>query len=246
MQQSMPTRHPLTELPPGQVRVAPSILAADFCRLGEEIARVEAAGAEVLHIDIMDGHFVPNLSVGPPVVASVRAVTGMPLDVHLMLTDPDRYIEPFLKAGADHITLHIESHGDMAAMLARIHAAGASAGLTLRPGTPAAPLEPYLDQVDLILVMTVEPGFGGQSFMDNQLDKIRTLRTWIDRRRRPIHLEVDGGISRDTAPLAVGAGCEMLVAGNSVFRAAEGVAAAMASLRCRPGQAASHAAAGGR
>jgi len=231
----MPTRHPLTELPPGQVRIAPSILAADFCRLGDEIRRVEEAGAEVLHIDIMDGHFVPNLSVGPPVVASVRAVTAMPLDVHLMLTDPGRYIDPFLKAGADHITLHVESHGDLSAMLARIHAAGASAGLTLRPGTEAARLEPYLDQVDLILVMTVEPGFGGQSFMHDQLDKIRTLRAQIDRARRPVHLEVDGGIRRDTAPLAVGAGCEMLVAGNSVFRAPEGAAAAMASLRCRPG-----------
>jgi ribulose-phosphate 3-epimerase len=227
----MASRHPLTELAPGRVRIAPSILAADFCRLGEEIRRVEQAGAEVLHLDIMDGHFVPNLSVGPPVVASVRAVTALPLDVHLMLTDPGRYIEPFLRAGADHITLHIESNGEMEAMLARIHDAGASAGLTLRPGTPAAQLEPYVGLVDLILVMTVEPGFGGQSFMYDQLDKIRWLRALIDRAGRPIHLEVDGGIGRETAPVAVGAGAELLVAGNSVFRAAEGVAAALEGLR---------------
>jgi ribulose-phosphate 3-epimerase len=227
----MATRHPLTELPPGRVRIAPSILAADFCRLGEEIARVEEAGAEVLHIDFMDGHFVPNLSVGPPVVESVRGATAMPLDVHLMLTDPDRYIDPFLRAGADHITLHVESNGDLVGMLARVHAAGASSGVTLRPGTDAARLEPYVGLVDLILVMTVEPGFGGQSFMHNQLSKIRCLRAMIDRAGRPVHLEVDGGISRETAPLAVGAGCELLVAGNSVFRAPEGAAAAIAGLR---------------
>lgn len=225
------TRHPLTELAPGTVRLAPSILAADFCRLGEEISRVEQAGAEVLHLDIMDGHFVPNLSIGPPVVASVRTVTAMPLDVHLMLTDPGRYIDAFLDAGADHITLHVESNGDLPAMLRRIRAAGASAGLTLRPGTPAERLQPYVGLLDLILVMTVEPGFGGQSFRHDQLDKIRWLRRLIDASGRPIHLEVDGGISRETAPLAVGAGCELLVAGNSIFRAPEGSAAAMAAIR---------------
>lgn len=227
----MTTRHPLTELPPGAVRIAPSILAADFCRLGDEIRRVEEAGAEVLHIDIMDGHFVPNISIGPPVVASIRPVTRLPLDVHLMLTDPGRYIDPFLKAGADHITLHVESNGDLGALLDHIHAAGASAGLTLRPGTAAPTLEPYLDRVDLILVMTVEPGFGGQSFMHDQMPKVRQIRTLIDRARRPVHLEVDGGISRDTAAVARAAGCELLVAGNSVFRAPEGAAAAVASLR---------------
>ena len=227
----MATRHPLTELAVGRVRVAPSILAADFCCLGEEIRRVEAAGAELLHVDIMDGHFVPNLSVGPPVVSSMRSVTVLPLDVHLMLTDPERYIDAFLKAGADHITLHVESNGDLQAMLGRVHAAGASAGLTLRPGTSAQSLQKYVEQVDLILVMTVEPGFGGQSFMVNQVGKIRQIRAMIDRCGRPVHLEVDGGINRETAPVARDAGCEMLVAGNSVFRAAEGVAAAMASLR---------------
>jgi ribulose-phosphate 3-epimerase len=227
----MVTRHPLTELAPGQVRLAPSVLAADFCRLGEEIRRVEAAGAEVLHLDIMDGHFVPNLSIGPPVVSSIRPATALPLDVHLMLTDPGRYVEAFLKAGADHITLHVESNGDLRALLARIHTAGASAGLTLRPGTPAASLWPYIEEVDLILVMTVEPGFGGQSFMVDQMEKLRQIRAMIDGGSRPIHLEVDGGINSETAVVAREAGAEMLVAGNSVFRAPEGVAAAMASLR---------------
>jgi len=179
----------------------------------------------------MDGHFVPNLSMGPPVVASIRPRTALPLDVHLMLTDPGRYVDPFLKAGADHITLHVESHGDLAALLDHIHAAGASAGMTLRPGTSAATLAPYLSRLDLVLVMTVEPGFGGQSFMHDQMPKVRQVRAMIAGAGRPIHLEVDGGISRETAPIAREAGCEMLVAGNSVFRAPDGVAAAIAALR---------------
>ena len=227
----MTTRHPLTDLAPGPVRIAPSILAADFSRLGDDIRAVEAAGAEVLHVDIMDGHFVPNLSIGPPVVASIRPVTALPLDVHLMLTHPGRYIDAFLKAGADHITLHVESQGDLTAMLDRIHAAGASTGLTLRPGTSAEALVPYLDRADLVLVMTVEPGFGGQSFMADQMPKVRRIRGLIAAAGRPIHLEVDGGISGTTAPVARAAGCELLVAGSSVFGSADGVAAAMARLR---------------
>ena len=191
---------------------------------------VARAGAEVIHVDIMDGHFVPNLSVGPPVVEALRRVTDLPLDVHLMLTHPGRYIQPFLDAGSDHITLHVESEGDIGALLRSIRAAGASAGVTLRPGTPAAALAPYLEMIDLVLVMTVEPGFGGQRFQREQLPKMRTLAEMIAASGRAIHLEVDGGISRETAPEAIAAGARLLVAGNSVFRAPD-VAAAVAALR---------------
>lgn len=227
----MDRRHPLTRFSADKVRVAPSVLAADFCRLGEEIAAAEAGGAEIVHVDIMDGHFVPNISIGPPVVASLRGATALPLDVHLMLTDPGRYLDPFLDAGADHITLHAESNGNLSELLDRIHGAGASAGMTLRPGTPAESLAPYLDRLDLILVMTVEPGFGGQSFLRDQVPKIRRFREMIDASGRAVHLEVDGGINRETVREVVAAGGRLLVAGNSVFRAPEGVAAAIAALQ---------------
>ncbi|MBR5838680.1 MAG: ribulose-phosphate 3-epimerase, partial [Victivallales bacterium] len=146
--------------------VAPSILAADFSRLGEAISGVEAGGADLLHVDIMDGHFVPNLSMGPGVVSCIRKGSDLPFDVHLMLSEPGRYIEPFVKAGADHITVHVESRGDLADVIRQIHDLGCSAGITLRPGTPATSLRPYLEMVEMVLVMTVEPGFGGQSFME--------------------------------------------------------------------------------
>lgn len=225
------TRNPLTCVDFGGVTVAPSVLAADFSRLAEEIAAVEEGGADVIHLDIMDGHFVPNISFGPPVVKAIRPVTCLPFDVHLMLTHPGRYIDAFLKAGADHITLHIESEGDMGVMLDQIHAAGASAGLTLRPATPLEQLLPYLDRVDLVLVMTVEPGFGGQSFMADMLPKIRQLRECIDRSGRPVHLEVDGGIGPATVGRVIEAGGRMLVAGNSVFRSESGVSAAIQALK---------------
>ncbi len=222
---------PLTLLDPNRVCVAPSILAADFSRLGEEIKAVEQAGADTIHIDIMDGHFVPNLSIGPPVVEAIRPVTGLPFDVHLMLCRPDGYVDPFLAAGADHITVHVEIEGDIARVLGQVHQSGASAGISLRPGTPAERLEPYLNLVDLILVMTVEPGFGGQEFMADMLPKIREIRRMIDRVERPIHLEVDGGIGTETARRARDAGARMLVAGNSIFRAPAGVDVAVDSLR---------------
>jgi ribulose-phosphate 3-epimerase len=224
-------RHPLTELPAGKLLTAPSILAADFTRLGEEIAAVVEAGADMIHVDIMDGHFVPNLSMGPPVVKAVRKVTEAPFDVHLMLSDPGDYVEPFLAAGADHITIHVESNGDLHGILDSIRAAGCSTGITLRPGTPAEALEPYLGEVDMVLVMTVEPGFGGQSFMADQVPKIRWIRDRLDALGRPVHLEVDGGLNAATARTVVAAGANVLVAGSSVFRAPEGVARALAKLR---------------
>ena len=215
------------------VSIAPSILAADFGCLGAEIRDVEAAGADVIHVDVMDGHFVPNLSLGPPVVAAVRSASALPYDVHLMLTDPGRYVDAFAAAGADHITIHIESDSDIAATLARIHSHGCSAGLSLRPATPASALFRYLDQVELILVMSVEPGFGGQAFMAAMLPKMRQIRDRVERLAHAIHLEVDGGITADTAPLAIAAGANLLVAGSSVFGAAQGMAAAITALRGR-------------
>lgn len=224
-------RHPLTDLSPRDLLTAPSILAADFARLGEEIRAVDAAGADMIHVDIMDGHFVPNLSIGPPVVQAIRPITNLPLDVHLMLSEPGRYVPAFLAAGADHITIHVESEGDLHAILGAIHAAGCSAGITLRPGTPAEALEPYLAEVDMVLVMTVEPGFGGQSFRADQVPKIRAIRERLDALGRPVHLEVDGGLNAETSRTVVAAGANVLVAGNSVFRAPEGVARALAGLR---------------
>ncbi len=223
----------LAKLSAAAISVAPSILACDFARLGDEIRRAEAGGADVVHVDVMDGHFVPNLTIGPPVIKAARPVTTLPFDVHLMITNPEKYVEVFADAGADHLTVHVEIAADVRGVLAQIHATGCSAGLSLRPGTPAASLKPYLDAVELILVMTVEPGFGGQAFRTDQLDKIAEISGMIRASGRQIHLEVDGGIARDTAPLVVGRGANLLVAGTSVFRAPEGIAAAIATLKKR-------------
>ncbi|MFT5129118.1 MAG: ribulose-phosphate 3-epimerase [Rhodothermales bacterium] len=221
----------LTRHSPHDLAIAPSLLAADFAKLGAEIRDAAAAGADLFHVDIMDGHFAPNLSMGPPVVSAIRPHTDLLFDVHLMLTNPRAYIEPFVKAGADHITIHIEADDDIAGTLADIHAAGISAGLSLRPGTDPETLRPYLDQVEMLLVMTVEPGFGGQSFRADQLPKIATLREWIDASGRDIHLEVDGGIAAESAKQVREAGANMLVAGSSVFRHPQGIAAGIAALR---------------
>jgi ribulose-phosphate 3-epimerase len=224
-------RHPLTELSPRAILTAPSVLAADFARLGEELTAVSEAGADMIHLDIMDAHFVPNLSMGPPVVQALRNITETPFDVHLMLTDPGDYIQPFVAAGADHITIHVESNGDLHAILRDIRAAGCSTGITLRPGTPAADLKPYLAEVDMVLVMTVEPGFGGQSFRADQVPKIREIRDLLDAQDRPVHLQVDGGLNAETGRTVVEAGANVLVAGSSVFRAPQGVAQALRDLR---------------
>lgn len=217
------------------VKLAPSILAADFARLGDQVREAEQAGADRIHIDVMDGHFVPNLSMGPLVVKAIRPVTRLPLEVHLMIERPDDFLEAFAKAGADTIEVHVEIAADVAATVRRIKALGKKAGVVLKPGTPAEAAAPHLGDVEVVLVMTVEPGFGGQAFLEPTLDKVRQVRRMIDQARPDIDLEVDGGIDEETAPKATLAGARVLVAGSSVFHAKDGVAAAMSRLRSAAG-----------
>jgi ribulose-phosphate 3-epimerase len=213
------------------VKLAPSILAADFARLGEQVAEAERARADRIHVDVMDGHFVPNLSMGAPIVQSLRPATRLPLETHLMISDPDSFLDEFAEAGATSFLVHWEGNNNLHRTVQRIKALGKGAGVAINPATPAAVLEEVLPDLDQVLVMTVNPGFGHQHFLRSTLPKIRRVAEMIDQINPDCELEVDGGIDEVTAPLVVAAGANVLVAGTSVFAADKSVAAAMESLR---------------
>jgi ribulose-phosphate 3-epimerase len=214
-----------------RVKIAPSILSADFSRLGEQVQEAEAAGADYIHVDVMDGHFVPNITMGPVVVKAVRRATKLPLDVHLMIEAPERYLEQFCVAGADHLIVHVETCPHLHRTVQQIKELECRAGVTLNPATPVTSLEEILPYVDQVLVMTVNPGFGGQAFIKSMVPKIQRVRSMLDAIGSQAELEVDGGIDPETAPEVVEAGARVLVAGAATFGTPEGVAAAIARLR---------------
>ncbi|MGD8399226.1 MAG: ribulose-phosphate 3-epimerase, partial [Anaerolineae bacterium] len=202
-----------------RIEIAPSILSADFARLGAQVAEAEAAGADYIHVDVMDGHFVPNITIGPLVVRAVRGATSLPLDVHLMIEAPERYLAEFCEAGADLLTVHVETCPHLHRTVQQIKELGCRAGVTLNPATPAASLSEIVPYVDLVLVMSVNPGFGGQRFIEGSVSKIREVRAMLDAANPGADLEVDGGIGPDTAGKVVAAGANVLVAGSAIFRA---------------------------
>jgi ribulose-phosphate 3-epimerase len=210
--------------------VAPSILSADFGRLAEEVRTVESAGADWIHVDVMDGRFVPNITIGPPVVKAIRAATGLPVDVHLMIVEPEKYLDDFAAAGADVLSVHVEACPHLNRTIQHIHHLGKRAGVVLNPSTSEDTIRYVIGAADLVLVMSVNPGFGGQAFLPEVLPKVRAIRQMIDRSGRHVDLEIDGGISPDTAPLATEAGARVLVAGSAVF-GHESYGTAIATLR---------------
>jgi len=215
----------------GAVKLAPSILAADFARLGEQVAEAERAGADRIHVDVMDGHFVPNLSMGPAIVQSLRRVTPLTLETHLMISDPDAFLDDFAAAGSDSLLVHWEGNNNLHRTVQRIRVLGKRAGVVINPATPSAVLEEIVQDVDQVLVMTVNPGFGHQQFLPSTLPKIRRIRELVERRKPSCEVEVDGGIDATTAPLVVRAGATVLVAGSAIFGERDGVSGAMSRLR---------------
>lgn len=210
------------------VKIAPSILSADFSRLGEEIKDVEKGGADYIHVDVMDGHFVPNITIGPLIVEAIRPVTKLPLDVHLMIENPDQYVEAFAHAGADYITVHVEACRHLHRTIQNIKSYGVKAGVVLNPATPVETIQHIIEDVDMVLLMSVNPGFGGQKFIHSVLPKIRQVREMIDAKGLNIEIEIDGGVNAETAKLCIEAGADVLVAGSAVYNQADRQKAIMA------------------
>ncbi len=212
------------------IQIAPSILSADFANLETALKNLKVAGADMAHVDVMDGHFVPNITIGAPVVSALRKVTDLPLDVHLMITNPDVYLDDFIQAGSDYITIHLECDADISATLMRIRQAGVKAALSIKPATPVDDVCEYLELLDMVLIMSVEPGFGGQKFIPESLEKLRGMRTLIDKINPNCLLEIDGGVTRENAGAIIDAGADILVAGSAVFGAPD-MAEAISGIR---------------